>query len=40
MSKDSTHLLIRLCELQAYIKNGILGYVIVTTCEQRYVRHI
>jgi hypothetical protein len=29
MSKDSTHLLIRLCDLQAYIKNGILGYVIL-----------
>jgi hypothetical protein len=27
LSKDSTHLLFRLCELQIYIKNGILGYV-------------
>jgi hypothetical protein len=27
-SKDSTHVLFRLCELQVYIKNGILGYVI------------
>jgi len=29
MSKDSTHLLIRLCELQVYIKSGIVGYVIL-----------
>ena len=29
MSKDSTHLLLRLCELQAYIRNGVLGYVIL-----------
>jgi len=29
MSKDSTHFLIRLCELQVYIKNGILGHVIM-----------
>jgi len=29
MSKDSTHLLFRLCELQVYIKNDILGYVIL-----------
>jgi hypothetical protein len=29
MSKDLTHLLIRLCDLQVYIKNGILGYVIL-----------
>jgi hypothetical protein len=28
VSKDSTHLLLRLCELQVYIKNGILGYAI------------
>jgi hypothetical protein len=28
LSKDSTHLLFRLCELQVYIKNGILGYVL------------
>jgi hypothetical protein len=28
-SKDSTNLLFRLCELQIYIKNGILGYVIL-----------
>ena len=27
LSKDSTHLLIRLCDLQVYIKHGILGYV-------------
>ena len=29
MSKDSTHFLIRLCELQVYIKNGILGHLIM-----------
>jgi hypothetical protein len=29
MSKDSAHLLIRLCELQVYVKDGILGYVIM-----------
>ena len=29
MSKDSAQLLFRLYELQVYIKNGILGYVIV-----------
>jgi hypothetical protein len=29
LSNDSTHLLFRLCELQVYIKNGILGYVIL-----------
>jgi hypothetical protein len=29
LSKDSTHLLLRLCELQVYIKNGILRYVIL-----------
>ena len=29
MSKDSAHLLFRLYELQVYIKNGILGYVIL-----------
>jgi hypothetical protein len=28
LSKDSTHLLFRLCNLQVYIKNGILGYMI------------
>jgi hypothetical protein len=28
LSKDSTHVLFRLCDLQVYIKNGILGYVI------------
>jgi hypothetical protein len=28
LSKDSVHLIHRLCELQVYIKNGILGYVI------------
>jgi hypothetical protein len=28
LSKDSAHLLLRLCELQVYIKNGILGYII------------
>ena len=28
LSKDSVHLILRLCELQVYIKNGILGYVI------------
>ena len=28
LSKDSAHLVLRLCELQVYIKNGILGYVI------------
>jgi hypothetical protein len=29
LSKDSAHLIIRLCELQVYIKDGILGYVIL-----------
>jgi hypothetical protein len=29
LSKDSVHLLFRLCQLQVYIKNGILGYVIL-----------
>jgi len=29
LSKDSSHLLIRMCNLQVYIKNGILGYVIL-----------
>jgi hypothetical protein len=29
LSKDSTLLLLRLCELQVYIKNSILGYVIL-----------
>ena len=29
MSKDSAHLLFKLYELQVYIKNGILGYVIL-----------
>jgi len=29
MSKDSAHLLVRLYELQVYIKNGVLGYVIL-----------
>jgi hypothetical protein len=29
LSKDSAHLLIRLCDLQVYIKHGILGYVIL-----------
>ena len=28
LSKDSAHLTLRLCDLQVYIKNGILGYVI------------
>ena len=28
LSKDSGHLALRLCDLQVYIKNGILGYVI------------
>ena len=28
LSKDSTHFLFRLCNLQVYIKNGILGYMI------------
>jgi len=28
LSKDSEHLALRLCDLQVYIKNGILGYVI------------
>jgi hypothetical protein len=29
LSKDSTHLLLKLCDLQVYIRNGILGYVIL-----------
>jgi hypothetical protein len=29
LCKDSVHLLLRLCDLQVYIKNGILGYVIL-----------
>jgi hypothetical protein len=29
MSKDSAPLLVRLCELQVYINNGILGFVIL-----------
>ena len=29
LSKDSAHLLLKLFELQVYIKNGILGYVII-----------
>jgi hypothetical protein len=29
LSKDSAHLLLRLCDLQVYIKNGILGCVIL-----------
>jgi hypothetical protein len=29
MSKDSTHLLLRLCDLQVYVKHGILGYVVL-----------
>jgi hypothetical protein len=29
LSKGSAHLLIRLCDLQVYIKHGILGYVIL-----------
>jgi len=29
LSKDSVHLLIRFCELQVYIKDGILGYIIL-----------
>jgi len=28
LSRDSAHLLLRLCDLQVYIKDGILGYVI------------
>jgi hypothetical protein len=28
LSKDSTHVLFRLCELQVYIRNGKLGYII------------
>jgi len=28
LSKDSAHLALRLCDLEVYIKNGILGYVI------------
>ena len=35
LSKDSTHLLLILCELQVYIKNGILGYVILLTLVNR-----
>jgi hypothetical protein len=27
LSKDSAHFILRLCDLQVYIKNGILGYV-------------
>ena len=29
LSKDSAHFILRLCDLQVYIKNGILGYVIL-----------
>ena len=29
LSKESARLLLRLCELKVYIKNGILGYVIL-----------
>ena len=29
LSKDSAHFVLRLCDLQLYIKNGILGYVIL-----------
>ena len=29
LSKDSALLLLRLCDLQVYIKNGILGYIIL-----------
>ena len=29
LSKDSAHFIPRLCDLQVYIKNGILGYVIL-----------
>jgi hypothetical protein len=29
VSKDSAHFILRLCDLQVYIKNGILGYVIL-----------
>jgi hypothetical protein len=29
LSKDSAHQLTRICEMQVYIKNGILGYVIL-----------
>jgi hypothetical protein len=29
LSKDSAHVLFRLCDLQVYIKDGILGYVIL-----------
>jgi hypothetical protein len=29
LSKNSAHLLLRLCKSQVYIKNGILGYVVL-----------
>jgi hypothetical protein len=29
LCKDSAHFLLRLCALEVYIKNGILGYVIL-----------
>jgi len=35
MSMDSTHSLLRLCELQVYIKSGILGYVILLPLTNR-----
>jgi hypothetical protein len=35
LSKDSAHLFLRLCDLQVYIKNGIIGYVILLTLVNR-----
>jgi len=37
LSKDSTHLLVRLRNLQVYIKNGILGCDLAATCKQRHI---
>jgi hypothetical protein len=35
LCKDSVHLLLRFCDLQVYIKNGILGYVILVPLVNR-----
>jgi hypothetical protein len=40
LSKDSIHLLFRLCELQVYIKNGVLGYAILLLLVEELLTYI
>jgi hypothetical protein len=40
LSKDSAYQLIRLCELQVYIKQGILGYVVLIPLVNGVFQHI